>query len=295
MKNVLITGSEGFVGGYLYQEIKDICNVTGTYFIKTETPFNSFYLDFTDKKKVDDFFLKNQFDIIYHLAGQSSGGFSIKNPYETYFINVNGMLNILEAVRKTKSDTKIIFASSADVYGYPEYLPIDENHPLKPLNPYASSKFVCEEIAQNYSKNQNMDIVITRAFNHTGRNQNNNFFIPSLIENIKKANDKDTIKTGNLNILRDFSDVRDIVKGYRNIIDCHSGIYNLSSDKPVLLADIADYLVKKSNKNLFIEQDINLIRANEPKEFYGSSEKFRRISGWSSLFTIFETLDWMWG
>lgn len=174
MKRVLITGAEGFVAKYLYEEIKDLCEVRGGFFIKKELPYESFYLDVTDHSSVKVAVRDGGYDAIYHLAGQSSAKTAKTNFFDTYRINVLGALNIAEAVTSLSLKTRVIFISTSDVYGVPMYLPVDEKHPVSPLNAYSHSKLLSEEILRSYA-GKGLDLVIARSFNHTGRGQTSNF------------------------------------------------------------------------------------------------------------------------
>lgn len=291
MKKVLITGAEGFVASYLHEVLKDKYIVEGTYFLDKFLEYKSYKLDLTDKKRVFEFFEKNKYDYIFHLAGQSSTKVALNDPYLTYYVNINSALNIIESLRLNKMRTKFLFISTSDVYGIPIYLPIDEKHPLNPQNPYSISKKICEEIIKSYEKFE-LDYVIIRAFNHIGVGQNENFFIPSLIKKIIESNDG-IVKVGNLDLRRDFTDVRDMVYAYSLAMGLEKGIYNICSGKSFLLRDIADYLVKISGKKVQFQTDSSLLRKNEPEEFFGSCELFKSLTGYENKYSIEESLKWI--
>ncbi|MEJ5307645.1 MAG: GDP-mannose 4,6-dehydratase [candidate division WOR-3 bacterium] len=291
MKKVLITGAEGFVASYLYEVLKDKYIVEGTYFVDKFLEYTSYKLDLTDKKRVLEFFEKNEYDYIFHLAGQSSTKVSLNDPYLTYFVNINSTLNIIESLRVNRRKTKFLFVSTSDVYGIPEYLPIDEKHPLNPQNPYSISKKICEEMIKSYDK-FGLDYVIIRAFNHIGVGQNENFFIPSLIKKIIESNDG-IVKVGNLDLKRDFTDVRDMVYAYSLAMDLEKGVYNICSGKSFLLRDIAEYIVKISGKKIHFQVDDSLLRKNEPEEFFGSCELFKSLTGYKNRYSIEESLKWI--
>ncbi|MDD3803151.1 MAG: GDP-mannose 4,6-dehydratase [bacterium] len=292
MKRILITGAEGFVASYLSKELTGDYELAGGYFIKRQLPYPSFFLDVTDYKAVEDVLNRNSYDAVFHLAGQSSAKVARVDYYETYRINVQGALNLAEAIAKNDLKTRLIFISTSDVYGIPLYLPIDEKHPLSPQNAYSHSKKMAEEILLKYTE-KGLDLVIARSFNHTGVGQTNNFFIPSIIEQVKNTESKGIIRAGDLSIARDFSDVRDIAKAYRELIHIQPSIYNISSGNAVKLIDIAEYIIKKSSKEISIVKSKDLVRHGEPKEFYGSSDVFRKITGWKSEYSVFDTIDWM--
>lgn len=292
MKKVLITGAEGFVGSYLYEVLKDKYIVEGTYFADRSLEYTSYKLDFTDKKKVFEFFENKDYDYIFHLAGQSSTKVALKDPYLTFFVNINSTLNIIESLRlNQRKKTKFLFISTSDVYGIPEYLPIDEKHPLNPQNPYSISKKVTEEIIKGYEK-FGLDYIIIRAFNHIGVGQNENFFIPSLIKKIIESNDG-VVKVGNLDLKRDFTDVRDMVYAYSLAMDLEKGVYNICSGKSFLLRDIAEKLVKISGKKIHFQVDESLLRKNEPEDFFGNCNLFKSLTGYKNKYSIEESLKWI--
>ncbi|HAF07612.1 MAG: GDP-mannose 4,6-dehydratase [bacterium] len=291
MKKVLITGAEGFVASYLYKILKEKYDVEGTYLVEKDLGYTSYKLDLTDKKSVFEFFEKNYYDFIFHLAGQSSTRVSLKNPYLTYNVNINSTLNIIESLRSYQRKTKFIFISTSDVYGIPKYLPIDEKHPVNPQNPYSISKKICEDIIQSYEM-FGLNYIIIRAFNHIGVGQNENFFIPSLVRKIKETQDG-KVKVGNLNLKRDFTDVRDMVYAYSLAMELKNGIYNICSGKSYSLKYIADYLAKLSGKKITFEIDGSLLRKNEPEEFLGSMGLFKSITGYRNRYSLEETLKWI--
>ncbi len=293
MKRILITGAEGFVAHYLIEELKNDYNIYGTYFLEKELDIENEFLDITNRESVDNLIKKINPDIICHLAAQSSGGVSLKNPYLTYSVNVLGTLNIFESVKNFNKKIKIFIPSSADVYGKPKYLPVDEKHPLYANNPYSSSKIIIENIAKQYIDHFNLNIILTRSFNHTGVYQDSRFFIPSVIEQIKKAKNDDTIYVGNINIKRDFLDVRDVVKAYKQLFEIERGTFNVASGKSIELKKIIEHIIKISNKNIKIQISQDKIRKNEVQEIYGSYELINKTIAWKPKINILHTLEWM--
>ncbi|MDY6786709.1 MAG: GDP-mannose 4,6-dehydratase [candidate division WOR-3 bacterium] len=296
MKRILITGAEGFVAGYLADALKrDSNELFGTHFVDNKNDIESSFLDITDSGKVYDMLEQIQPDIICHLAAQSSGGLSYKKPVLTYKTNVMGTLNILESVRRINPDILVFIPSSADVIGIPEYLPVDEEHPRNPLNPYSSSKSIIEDAARQYELHYNLRILITHSFNHTGVGQDSKFFMPSMLEQVRKAPKNGRIMTGDLTIQRDFMDVRDVADAYKSLIDVNlTGIYNVASGKPVELGTMLEYLIDLSGKNLQIVRDSSRIRSGETKTIYGTYDKLNCSTGWRPQRDIFRTIEWMY-
>ena len=174
-KNILVTGSSGFVGRWLVNSLKK----TGFSVIKFDKEENNRSINnWNDLKEIKNI------DAIFHLAAISFIPQATKNPRLTYEINTFGTLNILELCRL--NNAKLIFPSTY-VYGAPKYLPIDENHPIKPQNTYAKSKFLAEELIKTYNEDYGLKSVILRFFNIYGPNQRNNFLIPLIISQLKKG------------------------------------------------------------------------------------------------------------
>ena len=294
MKKVMITGAEGFVGHYLINELSNDYNVIACFFQDKVFPIESHRLDVTDMQELTALIRKISPDIICHLAAQSSGGVSYDNPYFTYTVNVMGTLNILESVRQSGKNIKVFIPSSSDVYGVPDYLPIDEKHPLRPTNPYSSSKVIIEQIARQYNTQFKCDIVISRSFNHTGIGQDSKFFVPTVIREIKNAPDGGTITMGNLAIMRDFLDVRDVVRAYRMLIGTERGVYNVAGNNPLILNDIVEYVIKQSGKHINISIDPAKVRKNENLRLYGSFDKLNKKTGWKPEIHIEETIRGMY-
>src|ERR1035437_437628 len=172
MKNIAVTGSSGFIGRHLVNTL--ISNNFNVIELDIDKGFNLL--------KEENIQRIPKFDVIVHLAAKSFVPLALKNPWEFYYHNFNITLNVLELARK--NNAKVILFSSY-LYGEPEYLPIDEIHPLNPHNPYGHSKLICEKLCKGYNKDFKVPIIIFRPFNIYGPGQNNNFLIPSIIEQLK--------------------------------------------------------------------------------------------------------------
>lgn len=294
MKKVFITGAEGFVGRYLIEELKPYYEVIGGHFLQAQLDCKSYRIDVTDRESIERVMESEKPDIICHLAAQSSGGVSYRHPMLTYRINVMGTLNVLDAARNTGKDTTVFIPSSSDVYGAPQYLPIDEKHPLHPINPYSSSKMIIEQIAGQYSMHFDVNVIVSRSFNHTGPGQDDKFFVPTMIKKIRQAKDGDTITAGNLAIIRDFLDVRDVVRAYRLILEIEPGVYNIAGNNPVMLGDITEHIIKISGKHINISIDPSKVRKNENLRLFGSYEKLNKETGWEPEIDIVDTLREMY-
>ncbi|OIO44715.1 MAG: hypothetical protein AUJ25_03430 [Parcubacteria group bacterium CG1_02_37_13] len=287
-KKILITGSEGFVGPYLRElavlKGDDVFGITQSE------------CDLTDFKKTDGLLNKIQPDVIFHLAGKSSVTDSLQDPFATFSTNIFSVLNILESARQLKSKPVILSAGSSEEYGIlSSTAPLKEEMPLNPTSPYGSSKVIQENIALQYFKHFKVKVVLSRTFNHTGPKQGPRAVAPAFarqIAEIELGLKAPLLKVGNLEAVRDFSDVRDIVKAYYLASEkCDFGIpYNISSDKAVKIADILETLLSFSKIRITVEKDPNLFRPVDVPIKVGDSSRFRRKTGWENKIPLEKTL-----
>jgi GDP-4-dehydro-6-deoxy-D-mannose reductase len=263
MAKLLIFGYSGFVGPYLAKEfLKDKYVIIGSDIID---PINydkdvKFYkLDLLKFNEVNSLINLVKPDMIINLAAISSVGLSWKMPQKTMEINVIGALNILEAARQLENKPKVMFVGSSEEYA-PSDKPLNENSPIDANNPYGISKITQEKYAELYRKQYGMKVYCVRAFNHTGIGQKDTFVLPSFckqVAEIEKSGKPGIIKVGNLEAIRDFSDVRDIVRAYKLIIesdDCET-IYNVGSGKAYSLKELLDYIISLSSQKIEVVVD----------------------------------------
>jgi len=171
-------------------------------------------------------------------------------------------------------DCKILIVSSAEVYGNSKYLPIDEKHPLGPFSPYAESKGEQEKVTLKY-----LNTIIARSFNHTGLDQPPNFVIPSFRKQIDEAKDGEKIYVGNLDVIRDFSDVDDVVHAYRLLLEkgALGEVYNVGSEIGYNLQDVLKKLIKDSGKKLKIEVDSERYRKEDIYKLICDNTKIKKL------------------
>ena len=236
-------------------------------------------------------------DLIINLAAISSVGISWKIPQKTMMINAVGSLNIMEVVRKENPTSKILLVGSSEQYENYD-APIDENVPLNSNNPYGISKVTQEKFAEIYREKHEMQIFCVRSFNHTGVGQSDTFVLPSFCKqaaNISASGIPGTIKVGNLDVWRDFSDVRDIVRAYRMIMEeNHYGkIYNVGSGNSYLLKDLLKHIVSLSDVDITIETDESRFRPTDTLQICCDNTQLKSI-GWKPMYSIFDTLDSMY-
>lgn len=300
---VLITGITGFVGEYLTKYLlhKDSnIQIAGTVFDSADlndTDRVKYYAcDIQDKERVGAMISEYQPDQVYHLAAIASA--ADEDNTKIFDINVQGTLNLLEELEKSKKKVRIILASTGYAYGSTPndslYL-FKETDKVNPMGPYAESKQEMEEKSKKYFNSKNLEIFITRAFNHTGPGQTTAFAVPSFCEQIAKIEKgvlKPTISVGNLEAVRDFADVRDVIKAYVGIMDNgQSGeIYNIASGKGYTIQEVLDKLLTLSDKNIKIEKDLNRMRKSDLVVSIGSYEKLNKLCGWQPEIEIDNTL-----
>jgi UDP-glucose 4-epimerase len=265
-KRILISGSKGFVGRALISSLpSDLYDVSQ---IKSSQD-----LDLCDLRTVDD--LPNA-DIIVHLASKSYVPDSFTNPEKFYRNNFLSTLNLLEKAKKNNS--KFIFVSTY-VYGRPSYLPIDENHPTSPLNPYTQSKLICEELCNSYARDFGIDVIIIRPFNIYGPGQNSSFLIPTILNQLK-------LKEINLNDprpKRDYVHVDDFVNAIRIIIDkgfIGYNIFNIGTGKSYSISDIMNIIIAENKNKIFVKYS-EIERKGEVLETIANINKFSNHFGWS--------------
>lgn len=260
-KNVLLTGATGFVGPYLARELLDrkarikvLTMDKARNLANLEDKITLVRGNITDPGSLHD--IMKDIDIVFHLAAVSNVNYAIAHPRETFEINATGTLNLLEEARKNKIE-KFVYISSSHVYGIPQYLPMDEKHPVSPREPYAASKASAEMLVNAYALNYGLKTMIIRPFNMYGPGQSEDFIIPSII---KQANEKDTIELGNLTPTRDLLYITDAINGMLTVAEHGDGIYNLGSGRETSIKEV-------------VETVINII---DPAKKYVSIESRRR-------------------
>lgn len=301
MKKVLIFGIAGFVGRYLALEFLNNGYVVSGSDIKQDknipTKVEFYEADLLDANAVFTLIKKIKPDIIFNLAAISSVGASWNIPQTTMLLNVNGALNILEAVRKSEKNTKIMFIGSSEEYEATDK-PIDEKTPLNANNPYGISKLTQERFAVIYRERYGMQIYCVRAFNHTGVGQTDSFVLPSFckqVAKIEKSGGQGIIKVGNLAAERDFSNVKDIVRAYRMICECDDckEIYNVGSGKAYKLSDLLDYIVSLSKQSISVEVVAERFRPVDTPVICCDYRKIKNKLGWEPKYSIHDTLKEM--
>lgn len=293
----LITGVTGFVGSHLAEFLLNQgIEVYGFMRWRSQTDNISHIRnrikliegDIRDSHSMKKLIDEAEPDYIFHLAAQSFVPMSWNAPSDTIETNVNGTIHLLEAARKSKSTPRIHIAGSSEEYGlvYPNELPIRETNPLRPLSPYGVSKVAEDLVGWQYFKSYGLNIVRTRAFNHTGPRRGEVFATSNFakqIAEIEKGLKEPIIYVGNLNAQRDFTDVRDVVRAYWLALNkCKFGdVYNVCSGKSVKLQAVLDLLLSMSKKKIEVKTDPGRLRPSDVEILQGDCSLFRKETGWT--------------
>jgi len=296
---LLVTGRSGFAGSVLFGTEQAFCASRGWRLAALPEG-----LDIRDRA-LGTALASTAPDGILHLAALTNIADSFKDPDACFDVNYGGTLNLLRAARGAGFAGRFLFVSSGDCYGPLDdsALPAREDLPLRPTNPYAVSKVAAEALCYQWSRSEGLDAVIARAFNHTGPGQAPQFFIPAMCEQIALMAHGRTaarLTTGNLDVTRDFSDVRDVVRAYVHLLDDgRTGeSYNVASGLEVSLRDVVDRLLRHAGVTAEVATDPARVRPNEQRRVVADIGKIRRDTGWQPGIpldsTLHETLDyWM--
>lgn len=304
---VLIMGITGFAGTSMYRFLlgnykKDI-DLYGAFRHSSsnrniEDNFNEATLiecDINDAYSVEKVLSVVKPDIIYHFASYVSVFNSFKNPLPTFQTNIIGTVNLLEAIKNIVPKAKVLIPGSAEEYGKvtEDKMPIKEDYFLNPINPYAISKKAQEEIGLYYFKTFELNIYFTRTFHITGPKQPLGFVCSDFAKQVAYSEKVETknIIVGNLDIKRDFTDIRDVVNAYWTVINKGKvgEVYNVCNGKSIKIMTILDKLIKISEKNISIKIDKNKIRPSDIPNFVGNNKKLKSI-GWIPEYSIDDSL-----
>lgn len=303
MKKLLITGAAGFVAGYFTEFLKENkieYDILGLDIIDNYTCDYPGYkykkINLCDRELIKEVIENFKPDYLLHLASISSVSQSWNYPVESFVNNTNIFLNIIESVREFKLPTRILSIGSSEEYGnYPlDKMPLKEEYELKPCNPYSVARVSQEMLSKLYADAYDMNIIMTRSFNHIGPQQRETFVIPSFIKqllSIKKLGGS-KIEVGNIEIIRDFLDVRDVVNAYHKIL-CEGNIgevYNVCSGEGIRLKEIINIVSEELNITPEIHVDKNRIRPTDNLTIIGDNTKLKKELNWQPKYTLKQTL-----
>jgi GDP-4-dehydro-6-deoxy-D-mannose reductase len=293
---VLVTGADGFVGRWMVEELREAgYEVIGT------PPRDE--LDIVDGDAVRSFIADVTPDAVVHLAGLAFGPDATRDTSEAERVNVTGTATLLNALATSpRSPAAVVVAGSADVYGRPdpEDLPLQESATLGPATDYGRSKLRQEETALAIGRDSGIPLVTTRSFNHTGPGQRAEFVAPALARRILAAAAAGSldIPVGNLDVRRDMSDVRDVVRAYRLILDCLANgrmrpgtVVNVASGRSVSIREIVAMLSDIVGVTVTPRVDPALVRVHEPLELVGDATLLHELTGWEPRIPLRRTLE----
>jgi GDP-4-dehydro-6-deoxy-D-mannose reductase len=306
---VLITGVTGFAGSHLAEYLLDNqpdVEVWGIYRWRSRMEnlennvrgrLRMIECDLRDFTSVHYALAQARPDAIFHLAAQSFVPSSWKAPNDTLMTNITGQTNLFEAVRFLALDPVIQIACSSEEYGmvHPDEVPIREDNPLRPLSPYAVSKVGQDMMAYQYFQSYGLKTVRTRGFNHTGPRRGDVFVTSNFakqIASIEHGLQEPVIKVGNLEAVRDFTDVRDMVRAYwLAVTKGRPGeVYNVATGSGITIQELLDRLLALSPAQVRVEQDPERMRPSDVVRLIGDSSKFRADTGWEPQVPFDKTL-----
>ncbi len=305
MARALITGITGFAGGHLAAhllargdtEVYGVAHAMGYGVDHLERPVPLVIADLRDPQVVDDVLQDVRPDHIYHLAAQAYVPTAWQAPWDTFENNVRPELNILQLIVHEGLKVRLLVVASNEVYGAvsPDKLPVDENTPLEPANPYGVSKVVQDLLARQYFLSHGVDVVRARAFNHLGPRQSPQFVAANFARQIAEAETglrEPAVRVGNLQAQRDFTDVVDVVSAYALLMERgRSGeAYNIGSGKPRSVQSLLDILLKMSTVKVRVEPDLARMRPSDVPVIYGDISKLRADTGWEPTVPFEESL-----
>lgn len=274
---VFVTGGKGFVGTWLVAHLQ----ACGDQVVAVDRE-----VDVTDGRAVMAALEEWAPEAVYHLAAHAHVGRSWEDPEAVLRVNTLGTLHLLEAARRLAGPPRVLLVSSAEVYGAigEDHLPADEEAPLAPVSPYAASKVAAEFLGLQAHLAHALPVIRVRPFNHIGPGQHEGFVVPSLAKRIVEARrtGNTRVRVGNLTPRRDLTDVRDVVRAYRLLVErgTPGDVYNVCSGRAVSIAELAEQMVELAGGGLELVSDPDLVRPVDVPVLWGEPRKLRAATGW---------------
>ena len=288
-KRVLLTGADGFTGRYLLPALTAAGWEVHGLTQKAGLSDREIVADLLEPASLVRAVNRLRPDAVIHLAAISFVGYS--DPLDFYRVNMFGTMNLLAAIHDAGlSPHKIVIASSANVYGNLNGERIDESSCPAPVNHYAMSKLAMEHMIRSHF--ERLNVLITRPFNYTGVGQDKSFLVPKIVDHFRRA--ANHIELGNLDVARDFLDVRDVASAYVRLLesDLSCDVVNICSGEAVSLERILAMSEKVAGRRLEVRVNPKFVRKNEIKRLTGDNARLKR-HGWSRSYSFEETLGWM--
>ncbi|MCI8931308.1 MAG: SDR family NAD(P)-dependent oxidoreductase [Lachnospiraceae bacterium] len=305
MKNVLVTGADGFIGSHLVEEL-----LKDGYHVRAFVLYNSFntwgWLDSFDKQTLDQIEVftgdvrdpnavrkaMEGIDAVLHLAALIAIPYSYYAPDAYVDTNIKGTLNVLQAARDAGT-ARVLVTSTSEVYGTAQYVPIDEKHPYQGQSPYSATKIGADRLAESFYRSFNLPVSIVRPFNTFGPRQSARAVIPTIITQLLSG--KEEIKLGSLEPTRDFNYVKDTARGFIEILKSDKTIgeeINIATQKEISIGELANELIRQINPNAKIVCDTMRLRPekSEVERLLGKNEKIKKLTDWKPRYTFEEGL-----
>jgi len=289
----LVTGGNGFAGRHLVELLKGGSDATPVAPPSAE-------LDLRDASAVGALIARLQPATIYHLAAFSSPSLSWERPNEAVLTNIQMTLNLLETIRHEAPGATVVVIGSGQVYGEPERLPVSEEAPFAPGNPYAVSKVACEMLGRQYGEAFDMSVVRLHPFNHAGPGQSDEYVVSSLARQVAEAEaagqPEAVLRTGDPESARDFTDVRDVVRAYALAAGLEGGAFNVCSGRATSVAELVEMVGSHARIPIRHEVDPARLRSHDARTMRGSHAHLTEATGWEPEIpldqTVRDTLDW---
>ena len=298
--SILVTGAAGFAGSHVVQILAGRDDVVG-WMHQAKPPDDIARLatwqrvDLLNPAEVRDAIARVKPSAVIHCAGAPNVAHSWRDTVTPLSINVLATHHVFDALRRAGVRCRLVLPGSATVYA-PSTSPLTEESPIGPSNPYAVSKLAQEQLALRAAREDGVDVVVTRPFNHTGPRQSAAFAAPNMarqIALIEAGLAEPVIKVGNLDARRDFTDVRDLARAYVSLI--HKGVsstvYNVSSGVALAMKSVLDALVARARVDVRVDPDPALMRPSDTPVLLGDSTKLRLATGWRPEIPFEQTLD----
>ncbi|MEM9395320.1 MAG: NAD-dependent epimerase/dehydratase family protein [Pseudomonadota bacterium] len=289
---VLVTGRHGFTGRYLAKELEqsgwEVWGVGASAALEEDPRY--FQADLTNRESLENAIAKIQPDAVIHLAAIAFIAHGAAEDF--YRVNVIGTRCLLDILAASgMANDGVVLASSANVYGNSTVIPITESAPPAPINDYAVSKLAMEHMARLFL--DKLPIVIARPFNYTGLGQAKEFLVPKIVSHFRDR--RTEIELGNLDVSRDFSDVRDVARAYSDLLHFAppGEVFNVCSGKATALQDVIDMCQKITGHDICVSVNPDFVRSNEVKTLKGDPSRLDELSRHSERRNFYQTLEWM--
>lgn len=303
MKKILIVGAAGFVGGHLIRHIQSAYDweIHATKMPGEELSFPGitvYDLNILEKDRIKELLEKIRPDYIIHLAAQSSVSVAWKNPTLTVDVNIVGSINMMDVVRGLDYKPRILLIGSGEEYGRIKQneVPIKEDTDLRPGNIYAVTKACQSMIGKIYAEAYQMELMMVKAFNHIGPGQLPLFVVSDFckqVADIERGNQEPVIKVGNLQALRDFTDVRDVVRAYALLVQfgVAGEIYNVGSGNAIEISEVLQLIIQKAHKKIEVVIDEERLRPVDVPIIVADISKINKITGWKPEISLSQSVE----